>query len=219
MGMQRSTLYRLHKAIVSTVPINPSSFDVRGRTVTRSSLGGSGLAGLWSTNNNREKVLGFAAAAVSLVLVSAPFFLNVDSDVVAKAQTVADAKQPAKTSEITPEVSTVDDVVVAINLARENAQIDGIGDDEQLHLGAQQWASTMAESGNVRNDRSLRSMLDQRPGVGEFVIAARNLALAYQRLADNPANYAQLISPTTKSIGVGISNVENKTYLVIRFSR
>ena len=62
-------------------------------------------------------------------------------------------------------------------------------------------------------------MLDQRSGVGEFVIAARTLALAYERLATNPAQNAQLMASTMKSVGVGVSVVENKTYLVVRFAQ
>jgi Cysteine-rich secretory protein family len=217
-SLQQST-HRLRQRIVSAVSPNPSMFDGQNQTLARKNLGGPGGVGRLRPNHNREKVLGFAAAAVSLVLVSAPFLVNVDSDVVAKAATVTDAEQPMNTAEIITEMATGDDVIAALNTARKNAQVDGIVRDEQLHAGAQQWASTVADSGNLRNDRSLRALLDQRPGVGEFVIAARSLALAYQRLAENPAQHAQLIDPTTKGVGVGVSIVENKTYLVIRFAR
>lgn len=218
MGMHFSSHSSLRQRIVSAVSLALSSisFDLLGSGATRTTQS-PGLGGVFGAHHNREKALGFAAAAVSLILVSGPFLLNVDSDVVAKAQTVAEVEAVTKPAEIFPEMATVDDVISALNVARESASLGSVVRDPQLHDGAQLWASMMAGSGNVRNDRSLRAMLQQRPEVGEFVIAARSLPLAYQRLMANPGQKAQLFDGT--NIGVGVSVTENKTYLVVRFSR
>jgi uncharacterized protein YkwD len=209
----------LSRNLFSSLSGKPSAFNGLNRTAPGTSFSPAGRAGRLTTNRNRQKVLGFAAAAVSLVLVSAPFLLNVDSDVVAKAQTVAESEQDAKTAEVVTEMAIADDVIAALNVSRERANANSVARDEQLSDGAQVWAATISGYGTVHNDRSLRAMLDQRSGVGEFVIAARTLALAYERLANNPAQNAQLMASTTKSVGVGVSVVENKTYLVVRFAQ
>jgi uncharacterized protein YkwD len=171
----------------------------------------------WATNRNRQKVLGFAAMAVSLVLIGAPFMLNVDHDVVAKAQTISvDATN--NTAEALTEMATADDVVVALNAARFRFDAAPVAADGQLEIGAQGWASNLAESGSVRNDRSLRSLLSDREAVGEFVVTASSLANAYDRVMANAKQEAQLTGSASNSVGVGVATSGNKTYLVIRFA-
>jgi uncharacterized protein YkwD len=177
----------------------------------------SGFTTSWSTLRNRQKVLGFAAAAVSLVLVSAPFLLNVDGEVIAKAQTIPASPVSGASAQVVTEIATFDDVISSLNAHRSSSNLPPLLLDEQLQLGAQGWAQTLSENGNVRNDQSLRSLLEERPSVGEFVVAAPNLALAYQRLTANPAQHAQLLGTTTRNVGVGAQTTGNKTYLVIRF--
>jgi uncharacterized protein YkwD len=171
----------------------------------------------WTVSRNRQKVLGFAAMAVSLVLISAPFVLNVDSDVVAKAQTVA-AEESTSTAPVITEMAVADDVIVALNALRSSAQTALIAPDPQLQSGAQAWASNVADSASVRTDRSLRSMLDNRSTIGEFVVAAPSLPIAYERLMAIPSQRAQLLAATTRALGVGVQTLGGKTYLVLRFA-
>jgi uncharacterized protein YkwD len=170
----------------------------------------------WTISRNRQKVLGFAAMAVSLVLISAPFVLNVDSDVVAKAQTV-EVDSAINITPVITEMDTVDDVIVALNALRSSAQIALVEPDSQLQGGAQAWASNVADSASVRTDRSLRAMLDNRSSIGEFVVAAPSLPIAYERLLAIPSQRAQLLAPTTRALGVGVQTLGAKTYLVLRF--
>ena len=171
----------------------------------------------WTVSHNREKVLGFAAIAVSLVLIGAPFALNVDSDVVAKAQTVVVDSDP-NIAPVIPEMATADDVVVALNALRSSAQTVLVEVDTQLQGGAQAWASNVADSASVRTDRSLRSMLDNRSTIGEFVVAAPSLPIAYERLLAIGSQRAQLLASTTRALGVGLQTLGAKTYLVVRFA-
>jgi uncharacterized protein YkwD len=171
----------------------------------------------WTISRNRQKVLGFAAMAVSLVLISAPFVLNVDNDVVAKAQTVAVDASP-NTAEVPTEMATAEDVVAALNAARDRASAASVVPDSQLELGAQGWASNVAENGSIRTDRSLRALLNNRQAVGEFVVAAPSLSIAYQRLMANRVQEAQLLGSTLDTVGVGVQAAGGKTYLVIRFA-
>jgi uncharacterized protein YkwD len=175
----------------------------------------------WATSPNRQKVLGFAAMAVSLVLVGAPFVLNVDSDVVAKAQTVSVGSLTNSASvanTVTTEMAVADDVIAALNLARIGANASAVERDEQLELGAQGWASVLGENGNIRTDRSLRALLSDRSAVGEFVVAAPSLGSAYGRVMANPSQRAQLTEGVFRNVGVGVQTSGNKTYLVIRFA-
>jgi hypothetical protein len=171
----------------------------------------------WTISRNRQKVLGFAAMAVSLVLISAPFVLNVDNDVVAKAQTVA-VEASSNTAEVITEMATAEDVVVALNAARGRAGAPSVLPDTQLELGAQGWASNVAENASIRTDRSLRALLNNRQAVGEFVVAAPSLSIAYQRLMANPVQEAQLLGSSLDTVGVGVQAAGGKTYLVIRFA-
>jgi hypothetical protein len=171
----------------------------------------------WTTSRNRQKVLGFAAMAVSLVLISAPFVLNVDNDVVAKAQTIA-VEDSSNAAEMITEMATPGDVVVALNGARDRANAAAVAVDAQLELGAQGWASNVAENGSVRTDRSLRALLNNRQAVGEFVVAAPSLSTAYERLMANRVQEAQLLGSSLDTVGVGVQVVGGKTYLVIRFA-
>jgi uncharacterized protein YkwD len=171
----------------------------------------------WTISRNRQKVLGFAAMAVSLVLISAPFVLNVDNDVMAKAQTVAVDAYP-NTAEVTTEMATAEDVVAALNAARDRASAASVVPDTQLELGAQGWASNVAENGSIRTDRSLRALLNNRQAVGEFVVAAPSLSIAYQRLMANRVQEAQLLGSSLDTVGVGVQTAGGKTYLVIRFA-
>ncbi len=170
----------------------------------------------WTTNHNRQKVLGFAAMAVSLVLISAPFVLNVDNDVVARAQTVA-GQPSTNAAEVIAEMAIAADVFVALNTARARVNATAVDPDDQLQVGAQEWAANVAESGGVRTDRSLRALLDNREAVGEFVVVAPSLAIAYERLMANTVQRAQLTGPFIRSVGVGVQS-GTKTYLVIRFA-
>jgi uncharacterized protein YkwD len=171
----------------------------------------------WTISRNRQKVLGFAAMAVSLVLISAPFVLNVDNDVVAKAQTVA-VEASSNTAEVITEMATAEDVVVALNAARGRAGAASVVPDTQLELGAQGWASNVAENASIRTDRSLRALLNNRQAVGEFVVAAPSLSIAYQRLMANPVQEAQLLGSSLDTVGVGVQAAGGKTYLVFRFA-
>jgi hypothetical protein len=170
----------------------------------------------WTVSRNRQKVLGFAAMAVSLVLISAPFLLNVDSDE-AKAETVS-AESSANAVAGIPELATAEDVIVALNAIRAKAQTIPIAVDPLLQMGSQAWASNVADSGSVRTDRSLRSLLDDRSTIGEFVVSAPNLPLAYERLMGISTQRSQLTAATTHSLGVGVHRTGNKTYLVLRFA-
>ncbi len=171
----------------------------------------------WATTRNRQKVLGFAALAVSLVLISGPFLLNVDSDVVAKAQTVS-VEPSTKTVEVITEMVIAEDVIVALNATRTSGNLAPAERDEQLQTGAQAWAAIVAEQGNVRTDRSLRALLSERLAVGEFVVAAPSLSVAYQRLMAIQSQDAQLTAASTRKLGVGVHSSGNKTYLVLRFA-
>jgi hypothetical protein len=177
----------------------------------------SEIAFPWTTSRNRQKVLGFAAMAVSLVLISAPFVLNVDNDVVAKAQTVA-VEASSNTDEVMAQMVSARDVVVALNAARGRANAAAVELDAQLELGAQGWASNVAENGGIRTDRSLRALLNNRQAVGEFVVAAPSLSIAYERLMASGAQEAQLLGSTLETVGVGVQTTGAKTYLVIRFA-
>jgi uncharacterized protein YkwD len=171
----------------------------------------------WTISRNRQKVLGFAAMAVSLVLVSAPFVLNVDSDVVAKAQTVA-VDASSNSSPVITEIAIAEDVVVALNAVRASTQRAPVETDLQLQSGAQAWASNVADNGSVRTDRSLRALLDDRSTIGEYVVAAPTLPIAYERLMAIASQRAQLTSSTTRLLGVGVQTAGSKTYLVLRFA-
>ena len=205
------------------------STAVGSRPSLRETAGGAEISLSWTTNRNRQKVLGFAAMAVSLVLVSAPFFLNVDSDAVAKAQTVTiDASPAAATTATTPtnatiaevitEMTIADDVIVALNATRLGANMTSVERDELLQIGAQGWASNVADNGNVRTDRSLRALLNDRSAVGEFVVVAPSLPIAYDRLMANRSQQSQLTDANMRNVGVGVQTSSSKTYLVIRFS-
>ena len=174
-------------------------------------------SGQFFRSRNRQKVLGFAAMAVSLVLISAPFLLNADSDVVAKAQTVAAAPSTG-TAPLITEITDADDVIVTLNALRASAQTAPIESNLQLQSGAQAWASNVADSASVRTDRSLRAMLDNRSTIGEFVVAAPTLPIAYERLMAIGSQRAQLLAETTRSLGVGVQTLGGKTYLVLRFA-
>lgn len=193
------------------------SFVLASRSQLLCNVAVSDRLPLWTTNRNRQKVLGFAAMAVSLVLISAPFMLNVDNDVMAKAQTVA-IESSSNTAEATTEMATAQDVVVALNAARDRANAPAVEPDLQLELGAQGWASNVAENGSVHTDRSLRALLNNRQAVGEFVVAAPSLTIAYQRLMANRLQEAQLTGSTLDTVGVGVQVAGAKTYLVIRFA-
>jgi hypothetical protein len=171
----------------------------------------------WATSRNRQKVLGFAAMAVSLVLISAPFLLNVDSDVVAKAQTVA-VDGLGKPVPASTEMATGEDVVVALNAARQSGNALAVTPDDELRTGAQAWAQSVAGSGSIRTDRSLRALLQDRSAVGEFVVAAPSLTIAYDRLVANSLQHGQLLSDGVRGVGVGVQASGNKTFLVIRFA-
>jgi hypothetical protein len=171
----------------------------------------------WATSRNRQKVLGFAAMAVSLVLISAPFLLNVDSDVVAKAQTVA-VDGLGKPVPASTEMATGEDVVVALNAARQSGNALAVTPDDELRTGAQAWAQSVAGSGSIRTDRSLRALLQDRSAVGEFVVAAPSLTIAYDRLMANSLQHGQLLSDGVRGVGVGVQASGNKTFLVIRFA-
>jgi hypothetical protein len=171
----------------------------------------------WATSRNRQKVLGFAAMAVSLVLISAPFLLNVDSDVVAKAQTVA-VDGLGKPVPASTEMATGEDVVVALNAARQSGNALAVTPDDELRTGAQAWAQSVAGSGSIRTDRSLRALLQDRSAVGEFVVAAPSLTIAYDRLMANSLQHGQLLSDHVRGVGVGVQASGNKTFLVIRFA-
>jgi hypothetical protein len=171
----------------------------------------------WTISRNRQKVLGFAAMAVSLVLISAPFVLNVDSDVVATAQTVG-VDSATNVAPVITEMATADDVIIALNALRAGAQTALVEPDAQLQGGAQAWASNVADSASVRTDRSLRAMLDNRSTIGEFVVAAPSLPIAYERLMAIPSQRAQLLAETTRALGVGVQTLGAKTYLVLRFA-
>ena len=202
------------------------STAVGSRPSLRETAGGAEISLSWTTNRNRQKVLGFAAMAVSLVLVSAPFFLNVDSDAVAKAQTVTiDASPAAATTptnatiaEVITEMTIADDVIVALNATRLGANMTSVERDELLQIGAQGWASNVADNGNVRTDRSLRALLNDRSAVGEFVVVAPSLPIAYDRLMANRSQQSQLTDANMRNVGVGVQTSSSKTYLVIRFS-
>ncbi len=199
------------------------STSVVSRLSLRETAGSVEISLSWTTNRNRQKVLGFAAMAVSLVLVSAPFFLNVDSDTVAKAQTVTidtstTTATTATTAEVITEMTLANDVIVALNATRHGANSTPVERDELLQIGAQAWAANVADNGNVRTDRSLRMLLNDRSAVGEFVVVAPSLPIAYDRLMANRSQQSQLTDAGMRNIGVGVHISSSKTYLVIRFS-
>ncbi len=199
------------------------STSVVSRLSLRETAGSVEISLSWTKNRNRQKVLGFAAMAVSLVLVSAPFFLNVDSDTVAKAQTVTidtstTTATTATTAEVITEMTLANDVIVALNATRHGANSTPVERDELLQIGAQAWAANVADNGNVRTDRSLRMLLNDRSAVGEFVVVAPSLPIAYDRLMANRSQQSQLTDEGMRNIGVGVHISSSKTYLVIRFS-
>lgn len=183
------------------------SFDAPLVSVTS-----SGFTTAWTAKRSRQKVIGFAAAAVSLMLVSGPFLLNVDGDVEAKAESFVFGAPAA------PTLMNSLDVIADLNSARVEAGAQPLVEDEALSSASQSWAATVGADGNIRQDPTLRGWLGQRFRVGEFVVAAPNLLVAYERLRANAAQHRELLSQSSSTVGVGISVVGIKTYLVVRFA-
>lgn len=113
-----------------------------------------------------------------------------------------------------------EDVIAAINTERlKQGVLTEMSLDPVLSVGAQEWADSIGQIASVKHDPSMRDAVDDGwDRLGEYVVSAPSLRVAYERLAARK-DAALLFDERATYIGLGMVRQPGQVILVARATR